>query len=296
MVGRQGHRCRGPAAHLHRGHRPGAGRAGRVVGVRTDRDGPSCRAKVVVACDGVNSFLAKEAGLLPRAEASHHTLGVKEVLDLPRRGHRRALRGGGPRGRRHRDARLHPRHPRRRVPLHQRRHGQRRGGAVPPPPGGVRGPTRGAGGRPQGPSLHRPASCGAPPCASTPPTSSPRVATTPCPTLAADGLVIAGDAAAMTLAAGLWLEGVNFAIGSGFAAGRAVDRAIASGDCSAVGPGLVPGRPRAAVRPGRPQAPAQGPGPGALRPGPAAVPGPALRPGRGDVHRDQPDPSRAASG
>jgi electron transfer flavoprotein-quinone oxidoreductase len=39
----------------------------------------------------------------------------------------------------------------------------------------------------------------------------------------------------MTLAAGLWLEGVNFAIGSGFAAGRAVDRAIASGDCSKLG-------------------------------------------------------------
>jgi electron transfer flavoprotein-quinone oxidoreductase len=55
------------------------------------------------------------------------------------------------------------------------------------------------------------------------------------PDLTADGLVIAGDAAAMTLAAGLWLEGVNFAIGSGFAAGRAVDRAVASGDYSKVG-------------------------------------------------------------
>ncbi len=65
------------------------------------------------------------------------------------------------------------------------------------------------------------------------------------PHLAADGMVIAGDAAAMTLAAGLWLEGVNFAIGSGFAAGRAVDRAVASGDCSASGPGLLPRRPRA---------------------------------------------------
>ena len=57
--------------------------AGRVVGVRTDRDGAELHAPVVIACDGVNSFLAKEAGLLPRAEASHHTLGVKEVLDLP---------------------------------------------------------------------------------------------------------------------------------------------------------------------------------------------------------------------
>jgi electron transfer flavoprotein-quinone oxidoreductase len=55
------------------------------------------------------------------------------------------------------------------------------------------------------------------------------------PALAADGLLLAGDAAAMTLAAGLWLEGVNFAIGSGYAAGQAVDRAIRSGDCSAAG-------------------------------------------------------------
>ncbi len=55
------------------------------------------------------------------------------------------------------------------------------------------------------------------------------------PTLAADGLLLAGDAASMTLAAGLWLEGVNFAIGSGYAAGQAADRAIGSDDCSAEG-------------------------------------------------------------
>ena len=52
------------------------------------------------------------------------------------------------------------------------------------------------------------------------------------PKLATDGMLIAGDAAAMTLAAGIWLEGVNFAIGSGYAAGRAADRAIAAGDLS----------------------------------------------------------------
>jgi electron transfer flavoprotein-quinone oxidoreductase len=56
---------------------------GAVTGVRTDRPGGELRARAVIACDGVNSFLAKEAGLLPRASASHHTLGVKEVLDLP---------------------------------------------------------------------------------------------------------------------------------------------------------------------------------------------------------------------
>jgi electron transfer flavoprotein-quinone oxidoreductase len=55
------------------------------------------------------------------------------------------------------------------------------------------------------------------------------------PKLAIDGMLIAGDAAAMTLAAGIWLEGVNFAIGSGYAAGRAGDRAIAAGDVSELG-------------------------------------------------------------
>ena len=39
------------------------------------------------------------------------------------------------------------------------------------------------------------------------------------PQLAGDGLLVAGDAAALCLAAGIWLEGVNFAMASGMAAG-----------------------------------------------------------------------------
>ena len=39
----------------------------------------------------------------------------------------------------------------------------------------------------------------------------------------------------MCLATGLWLEGVNFAIGAGLAAGRAAAAAIAAGDTSARG-------------------------------------------------------------
>jgi electron transfer flavoprotein-quinone oxidoreductase len=39
----------------------------------------------------------------------------------------------------------------------------------------------------------------------------------------------------MTLAAGIWLEGVNFAIGAGLAAGRAAAASIAAGDVSAAG-------------------------------------------------------------
>ena len=47
-----------------------------------------------------------------------------------------------------------------------------------------------------------------------------------------DGLLVAGDAAAMCLAAGIWLEGVNFAIGSGKAAGEAAVEALHTNDLS----------------------------------------------------------------
>ncbi len=48
------------------------------------------------------------------------------------------------------------------------------------------------------------------------------------PKLCADGLLVAGDAAAMCLAAGIWLEGVNFAMASGMYAGQAVVEALAA--------------------------------------------------------------------
>ena len=207
---------------------------GRIIGVRTDRDQGELRAKVVVACDGVNSFLAKEAGLMAPAEASHHTLGVKEVLDLP--GH-----------------------------VIDERFGLRRDEGVDIE---MLGCTRGI---PGGGFLYTNSdtvSLGV--VLSLPhlaeakvrpeeliadlknhPSVAPylRGATLreyaahlipeggydTMPTMITDGMLVAGDAAAMTLAAGLWLEGVNFAIGSGLAAGRAVDRAIAAGDCSAKG-------------------------------------------------------------
>ncbi|MCZ7628619.1 MAG: hypothetical protein M5U19_05975 [Microthrixaceae bacterium] len=55
------------------------------------------------------------------------------------------------------------------------------------------------------------------------------------PELVGDGILVAGDAAAMCLAAGIWLEGVNFAIGSGAAAGRAASAAIRRGDTTREG-------------------------------------------------------------
>jgi electron transfer flavoprotein-quinone oxidoreductase len=207
---------------------------GRVVGVRTDREGAELRADVVIACDGVNSLLAKEAGLLGHSEASHFTLGVKEVLELPRGvinerfgvkdhegvdiemlGCTRGIPGGGF--------------------LYTN--------ATSVSVGVVVSVTHLAESkvRPEeliadlkehpsiapylkGSSLREYAAH-----------LIPEGGYDTMPVLATDGMVLAGDAAAMTLASGIWLEGVNFAIGSGYAAGQAVDRAIAAGDCSARG-------------------------------------------------------------
>ncbi|HZX56760.1 MAG TPA: electron transfer flavoprotein, partial [Ilumatobacteraceae bacterium] len=57
------------------------------------------------------------------------------------------------------------------------------------------------------------------------------------PEMTGDGLLIAGDAAALCLAAGIWLEGVNFAMASGMYAGRTVVEAIGNGDVSQRGLG-----------------------------------------------------------
>jgi len=209
---------------------------GRVVGVRTDREGAALRARVVIACDGVNSFLAKEAGLLPPAEASHHTLGVKEVLELPREviddrfgvrphegvdiemiGCTRGIPGGGF--------------------LYTNVDTVSVGVVVSLPQ------LAESGARPEeliADLKDHPAIAPYLRGSSLLEYSAhliPEGGYDTMPPLAIDGMVVAGDAAAMTLAAGLWLEGVNFAIGSGFAAGRAVDRAIAGDDCSARGLG-----------------------------------------------------------
>jgi electron transfer flavoprotein-quinone oxidoreductase len=55
------------------------------------------------------------------------------------------------------------------------------------------------------------------------------------PKLVGHGLLVAGDAAAMCLAAGIWLEGVNFAMASGMYAGEAAIDAISAGDTSEKG-------------------------------------------------------------
>ncbi len=52
------------------------------------------------------------------------------------------------------------------------------------------------------------------------------------PTLYTDGMVVAGDAAGLTLSTGLFLEGANFAIASGKAAAETIIRAKKNGDFS----------------------------------------------------------------
>jgi len=58
---------------------------GRVVGVTMLRDGSELRAPVVIAADGVLSFTAKKAGLRrPRFNPSHQAIGVKAMVDMPK--------------------------------------------------------------------------------------------------------------------------------------------------------------------------------------------------------------------
>ena len=58
---------------------------GRIVGVRTRRPDGNIEAAVVIAADGVNSFLARKAGLRGELRSEEVSLGVKEVIALDRR-------------------------------------------------------------------------------------------------------------------------------------------------------------------------------------------------------------------
>ncbi len=208
--------------------------AGRITGVRTDRPDGDLRAQVVIACDGVNSFLAKDAGLLPPADAAHYTLGVKEVLALPAPvieerfglGPHEGLdvemigcTGGIPGG-----GFLYTNHDTVSVGVVVSVTGLADAGVRPEALIGdlkahpaIAPWLKGATLKEYGAHL------------------IPEGGYDAMPELAADGLLIAGDAAGLTLAAGIWLEGVNFAIGSGLAAGRAAAAAVASRDVSAAG-------------------------------------------------------------
>lgn len=56
---------------------------GTVVGVRVRREEGELRAPVVIAADGILSLLGRKAGLVRPRQAEHYSLGVREVLALP---------------------------------------------------------------------------------------------------------------------------------------------------------------------------------------------------------------------
>lgn len=207
---------------------------GAAVGVRTDRG--DVGAGLVIACDGVNSFLAKEAGLFDERPqtAEHITLGVKEVLGFPRDviDERFGVRGD---------------------------HGvdiEILGCTGDVPGGGfvyTNAESVSVGVVLQLPGLKR---AGKRPEAfiadlKAHPAIAPLVeggdlkeysahlipegGYDHMPELAGDGILVAGDAAGLCLAAGIWLEGVNFAIGSGAAAGAVAHQALRSGDTTTAG-------------------------------------------------------------
>ena len=209
---------------------------GRVVGVSTDRPDGDITARLVIACDGVNSFIAKEAGLYGPVDAANYTLGVKETIALPKDviderfgvrdregvdieilGGTSGVNGGGfvytnldtvavgvvlklPK-----------------LAAQQRRPEEiiatlKDHPAIAPLVGG---------GEVKEYSAHL----------------IPEAGLAMMPKMTADGLLIAGDAAAMCLAAGIWLEGVNFAMASGIYAGEAAAEALRNNDVSTAGLG-----------------------------------------------------------
>ncbi len=208
--------------------------AGRVGGVSTDRPEGDIESRIVIACDGVNSFIAREAGLAPPLESAQCTLGVKEVRALPAGEIERRL-------------------------------------ALAPGEGADFEILGGTGGVAGGGFLYTNAESlsvgvvlvlddlarsgrrpeellaelsGHPAIAPLLAGSElveygahliPEAGLAMMPKLAGDGILVAGDAAGMCLAAGLFLEGVNFAMASGALAGRAAAEALERSDTSASG-------------------------------------------------------------
>jgi electron transfer flavoprotein-quinone oxidoreductase len=208
--------------------------SGQVRGVRTDRPGGDVEAGVVIACDGVHSFLAKQAGLYRNWSPAHVTLGVKEVLSLPRGlleerfnltgeegvdieilGGTQGIPGG---------AFLYTNIDTVAIGVVLSMEGLRTSGLRPEriiaalkEHPAIAPLVRGAELKEY--SAH----------------AIPEGGYDGMPELAAGGLLVAGDAAHLCLATGIWLEGVNYAIGSGALAGEAAAAAVAAGDTSAAG-------------------------------------------------------------
>lgn len=202
---------------------------GRVVGVRARRPDGDIEAGVVIAADGVNSLLARRAGLRPELRPDEVSLGVKEVIALDRRSIQdrfaltedegvtyeyvgavtENLKGGAflytnleslSLGVIVQVASLAER----RVPAYELLERFKAHPAVAPL---VRG------GRLLEYSAHM----------------VPEAGWAGISKLYGDGILVAGDAAGLCLATGLYLEGINLAIASGAAAGETAAQAAASG-------------------------------------------------------------------
>ena len=59
-------------------------KSGRVIGVRTERDGGEIHAEAVILADGANSLVGQRANLRPETKPEHAALAVKETLFLPK--------------------------------------------------------------------------------------------------------------------------------------------------------------------------------------------------------------------
>ena len=191
--------------------------------MRTDRPDGDIRARVVIACDGVNSFCAKEAGLYGPPDADHYTLGVKESIALPKdvideRFNVRGREGvdieivggtGGVNGGAFVYTNLDTLAVGVVLKLPALAAQQRRPEEI---IAGLKAHPAIAplveGGEVKEYSAHL----------------IPEAGLAMMPKMTGDGMLVAGDAAALCLAAGIWLEGVNFAMASGIAAGEATDR------------------------------------------------------------------------
>ncbi|WP_267900192.1 FAD-dependent oxidoreductase [Marinitenerispora sediminis] len=205
---------------------------GSVRGVRTDREGGEVEAGVVIACDGANSLLAREAGLRPSGSAEDFALGAKEVLALPRDEIDRRFGLTGREG-----AAMEVLGCTADVPASAFLHTALDTVSV-----GVLVPAADLARsriRPEELIAEVKAHPAIAPylrgaelkeyAAHLVPDGSRAVL----PRLAGPGILVCGDAAGLVLTAGPWLEGVNFAIGSGIAAGEAAAAAVRAGDTGA---------------------------------------------------------------
>lgn len=215
---------------------------GRVAGVVARREQGAVRAPLVIAADGILSLLGQQAGLIRERDPAHYSLGAREVLALPERviedrfqidpgggcaalfvGHwPRGLQGGGFIYT-NRDtlsvgfvAQL-PSLERQGVAITDALDAFKRQPAVRRLIQGAERLEYGAHIVPEGGLAMR-------------------------PTLVRDGMMLAGDAAALVLAAGVIYEGVHYAMHSGILAADVAHEALAKGDVSARGLAEYPRR------------------------------------------------------